>query len=103
MLKNLKLYSYFFFKYFIALFFYSILQLILLQHAYVEVNPGPRKAKFNSFSCCHWNVNSLICHKIAKISQIEPYSYNSTYKYDMICISETYFDSSNLLKIEQFN
>lgn len=37
------------------------------------------------------------------MSQIEPYSYNSTYKYDMICISETYFDSSNLLKIEQFN
>ena len=70
MLKNLKLYLYSFFSCFFALFFSSLLQLILLQHKDVEVNPGPRKAKLNSFSCCHWNV-SLISHKMAKLSQMK--------------------------------
>ena len=43
-------------------------------------------------TCCHWNVNSLTAHKMIKKSLIE--AYNSNHKYDFICISETYLDSS---------
>ena len=70
-LKSLKLYSYSLFSCFIALLFSSFLQLILLQHRDVEVDPGPRNAKLNSFSCCHWYVNSLTSHNMTKLSQIE--------------------------------
>ena len=101
MLKNLKLYSCFFFLFFNAFSFSSFLQLILLQHVDVDVNPGPRKAKLNRFSCCHRNVNSLISHNMAKLSQIE--AYNSIYKFDMICISETYFEETYLLETEEFS
>ena len=39
-----------------------------------------------SFSCCHWNVNSLTAHNIVKLFSIV------YLKYDFI--SETYLDSS---------
>ena len=39
------------------------------------------------------NVNSLLAHNLAKISQIEE---NSLFNHDFICISEKYFDSSVL-------
>lgn len=73
-------------------FFSSILKSILLQHSDVEANPGPRKIILNSFSWCQWNVNNLIAHNMAKLTQIEAYNY--IYKYDKVCISETYFYSS---------
>ena len=41
---------------------------------------------------CHWNVNSLTAHKVLKKSLIE--AYNTSYKYDFVCISETYLDST---------
>ena len=43
-------------------------------------------------SCCHWNVNSPIAHNVSKLSQLEV--YNSVYKHDFICISDTFFGSS---------
>ena len=68
------------------------LNILLLQHGDIETNPGPQKEKTKNLSCCHWNVNSLIAHNLFKISQLE--AYNSVYKHDFICISETFFDSS---------
>ena len=68
------------------------LHILLLQHGDIETNPGPQKEKTKNLSCCHWNVNSLIAHNLFKISQLE--AYNSVYKHDFICISETFFDSS---------
>ena len=38
--------------------------------------------------------NSLLAHNLAKIFQVEAYS--SLFNHDFICISETYFDSSDL-------
>ena len=67
-------------------------QILLLQHGDIETNPGPQKDKKKNFSCCHWNVNRLIAHNLAKFCQFE--AYNSVYMYDFICISETFFDSS---------
>ena len=73
-------------------FFYSFFyQILLLLHSDVETNPGPNK-KCKPFTCCHWNVSSLTAHNMMKLSSIA--AYNTIHKYDFICISETYLDSS---------
>ena len=74
-------------------FFYStFVFLILLMDGDIESNPGPKTKikKENFFSCCHWNVNSLLVHN--KLSMLE--AYNVAHKYDVICISELYLDST---------
>ena len=67
----------------------TFLVLILLSHSDIEVNLGPNR-KISKFSCCHWNVNSILAHD--KLSLIK--LYNTVQKYDIICISETFLDSS---------
>ena len=42
------------------------------------------------FSLFHWNVNRILAHN--KLSLLE--TYNTFHKYDILCISETYLDSS---------
>ena len=58
----------------------SFLILLLISHGDIEVNPG-LKRKFSKFLCCHWNVNSILAH-------------DTLQRYVIICISETYLDSS---------
>ena len=77
--------------------------IILQCHGDVERNAGPRKQKPNCLSVCHWNLNSLTAHNFSKVAQLQ--AYNSIYKYDFICLSETYLDSStpdNLIEIEGY-
>ena len=76
------------------IYFIYFLHLLLLQHGDIERNPGPQSGQIKNLSCCHWNVNSLVAQNLSKITQLE--AYNSLYKHDFICISETYFDSSIL-------
>ena len=64
-----------------------------MTHGDIEVNPGPKNCSI-SFSFCHWNLNSLTAHNYVKLSSLQ--TYNSVSKYDVICISETYLDSSVL-------
>ena len=64
---------------------------LLLLHGDIETNLGPNK-KYKFFTCCHWKVNSLTAHNMLKWSSIAAYNYIS--KYDLICISEPYLDSS---------
>ena len=72
--------------------FYSLFyQILLLLHGDVEASPSPNK-KHKTFTCCHWNVNSLTAHKMVKLSLIV--AYNTIHKYYFICTSETYLDSS---------
>ena len=78
-------------RYVINYLYYFFCSRILLTHGDVETNPSPKKYH-SYFSCCHWNVNSLIAHNKLKVSLHE--AYNTVHKYDFICISETYFDSS---------
>ena len=59
-------------------------------HGYIESNPVPKKKELTYFSLCHWNVNSLVAHK--KIPSLA--AYNSVYRYDIICISESFLDSA---------
>ena len=83
----------------ILIYVYSFLQC----HGGIELNPGPRKLKINSFSICHWNLSSLAAHKFSKLTQL--IAYNSIYKHDFICLSETYLDSSipdKLIDIEGY-
>ena len=73
-------------------FFHSFFsENLLLLHGNIEANPVPNK-NYKSFTCCHWNVNSLTAHNMLKLPSIA--AYNSIHKYDFICISETYLDSS---------
>ena len=73
-------------------FFYSFFsENLLLLHGGIEANPGPNK-RYKSFTCCNWNFNSLTAHNMLTLTSIA--AYNSVHKYDFICISETYLDSS---------
>ena len=56
---------------------YLFLFLLLLCNRDVESNPGPKKNKEFSISCCHWNVNSLLAHDCAKVTSLE--AYNSVF------------------------
>ena len=76
----------------VNVFIVFYLLLVLLQHGDIETNPGPSKEYNQYLSCCHWNLNSLPSHNYAKVSLLQ--AYNSIYKHDIICISETYLDSS---------
>ena len=72
----------------------------------IEENPGPKPISNQSFSICHWNLNSISAHNYIKVSLLR--AYISTHKFDVICISETYLDSDTSddddnLKIAGYN
>ena len=51
-------------------FFYSFFPAnLLLLRGDIETNPGPNK-KYKSFTCCHWNANSLTAHNMLQLSSI---------------------------------
>ena len=58
----------------------------------IETNPGPDPSYSNSFSFCHWNLNSIAAHNFIKMSLLQ--AYNSIHRFDIICLSETYLDNS---------
>ena len=60
----------------------------------VENNPGPKQISINAFSIFHRNSNSLSAHNYAKVFLLKAYVAN--HRFDIICISETYLDSSTL-------
>ena len=77
------------FKIFFRIYFclFSFLRLEILNYPL-----DPPKNPHSYFSCCHWNVNSLATDNYSKVVALK--AYNSIYKYDFICISETFLDSS---------
>ena len=59
----------------------------------IELNTGPRKNNTSAnFSFCHWNLNSIAVRNFSKLSLLE--AYDVRHKFDMICLSETFLDSS---------
>ena len=56
----------------------------------IKINPWPKKKETRFFSFFRLNVNNILAHN--KLSLLE--AYNTIYKYDILCISETYLDSS---------
>ena len=59
-----------------------------------EKNPEPKPNSYKSFSICHWNLNSISMHNFLKLSFLR--AYIIVHKFDVICLSETYLDSSIL-------
>ena len=69
----------------------------------IEENPGP---KYSSLTFCHWNLNGLTAHDSTKISL--PQAYITQHNYDIICLTETFLNSSilshdNRIKIDGYN
>ena len=69
---------------------FASIVVLLLTHSDIESNSGPKRRTSNYFSCCHWNVNSIVAHN--KVSLLS--AYNTLHKFDLICISETYLNTS---------
>ena len=74
-------------------FSFVFILLILFVCGDAELNPGPknRNSCYN-FSICHWNLNSIAAHNFAKVNLLQ--AYNAIHDFDMICLSESYLDST---------
>ena len=76
--------------------------LLLICAGDIELNPGPRKNNITyTFFFCHWNIDSIAAHDFLKLSLLE--AYNVDHKFDMICLSETFLDSSVSSNDERLN
>ena len=58
----------------------------------IEKNSGPQSKLHDSFSICNWNLNSISAHNFIKLSLLRAYILIN--KFDIICLFETYLDSS---------
>ena len=72
----------------------------------VEINPGRRRNTDETFSVCHWNLNSLLAYNYNKLFLLR--AYIAVHKFDVMCLSETYLDSTvasddENLKITSYN
>ena len=64
------------------------------QNGDIEKNPGPKPNSCQSFSVCHWNINSISAHNFLKLSLLQ--ACITVHNFDVICLSEAYLDSSIL-------
>ena len=67
---------------------------LLLLCGDVELNLGSNQNTAKKLSIWHWNLNSIALHNFVKLVLLK--AYNSIYKFDIICLWETYLDSSVL-------
>ena len=67
--------------------------LLVLLSSDVEINAGPKRTPKAILSICHWNLNSISAHNYVKLSLLR--AYLAFHKFDIICLSETYLNSSN--------
>ena len=81
-----------FFKCFFNFFYNSFLSILVLKAGDTELNPGPNKKSHSYFYCCHWNVNSLPADNYCKAAALK--AYNFVYKFDFLCVNETFLNSS---------
>ena len=80
--------------------------LLILLSSDVELNPRPKRASTSNISICHWNLNSISAHNYTNLFLLK--AYNAIHKFHIICLSETYPDSSTTsddddLKISGYN
>ena len=61
----------------------------------IEVNLGPNHKSNKALSICHWNLNIISAHNFAKLYLLK--AYVTIHKFNIICLSETYLDSSILV------
>ena len=77
------------------------LDYILLLCGDIESNPGPNDLPSQPISVCYWNVNGIAAHDYVKLSLLK--AYNAAYNYDIICLGETYLNSSHLHSDQRIN
>ena len=58
----------------------------------VEVNPGPKNSVSECLSVCCWYLNSISAHDYSKLFLLK--ACILAHKSDIICLSETYLDST---------
>ena len=58
----------------------------------LEINPEPRRNTDETFSISHWKLNSLLTYNYNKLFFLR--AYIAVHKFDFICLSETYLDST---------
>ena len=71
---------------------YIFLSIVLLRCGDIESIPGPRLNPNQGLSVCFWNLNSLSVNNFAKKDLLV--AFNSIHNFDIICLAETYLDSS---------
>ena len=64
--------------------------LLLIRSRDIETNPVPKKQSCLKFF--HWNLNGLAAHDFIKLPLIEAYIAASNF--DIVCLSETFLNSS---------
>ena len=82
----------FYFQVLVYLHWYTIS--ILLLSGDIETNPGPVSSNLELLSICHWNLNSIAAENFVKLPLLE--AYVTANKFDIICLSETFLDSTFL-------
>ena len=87
----------------ITVFLLFFIQNLLSCCGDIEENPGP---KYSSLTFCHWNLNGLTAHDSIKISLLQ--AYITQHNYDIICLTETFLNSSipnddNRIMIDGYN
>ena len=75
----------------ITVFLLFFIQNLLSCCGDIEENPGP---KYSSLTFYHWNLNGLTAHDSTKISLLQAYITQDNY--DIICLTETFQNSSIL-------
>ena len=73
----------------IAIFLLLCLPNLLFRCGEIEANRGP---KYSSLTFCHWNLNVLTAHDSITSSLLQ--AYITQHNYDIICLSETFQNSS---------
>ena len=57
----------------------------------IELNPGPKQMQDQSFSICHWNLNSIPAQNFRKLELLQ--GHISSNKVDILCLSEIFLNS----------
>ena len=73
---------------------------LILLSGDLKINPGPRENSGESFSICHWKLNSLSSYNYTKLFSLK--AHIAVHKFDIICFSETYLDLSRGLVLQRY-
>ena len=69
----------------------ELLLIFITNSGDIEQNHGPEKQKFH-VTFCNWNLNGLMTRNFIKVSLLQTPAVTSDY--DIICLTETFLDSS---------
>ena len=78
----------------------AVWSFLILLSGDLKINPGPRENSGESFSICHWKLNSLSSYNYTKLFSLK--AHIAVHKFDIICFSETYLDLSRGLVLQRY-